>query len=137
MPRICTEQHIRQPAGPEQVSGEVKKALCIQESLGVMMTFDEVASKLQCELADIIMNRKEVNEYELIVYKYLFITELKIPVHEDLGVEIVEDSFVLYLIPDGLEFGVIRRLDDAFDRFRITFMPNDYGLVKLKFELSD
>jgi hypothetical protein len=54
-----------------------------------------------------------------------------------LGVEIVEDSFVLYLIPDGLEFGVIRRLDDAFDRFRITFMPNDYGLVKLKFELSD
>ena len=38
-----------------------------------MMTFDEVASKLQCELADIIMNRKEVNEYELIVYKYLFI----------------------------------------------------------------
>lgn len=102
-----------------------------------MMTFDEVASKLQCELADIIMNRKEVNEYELIVYKYLFITELKIPVHEDLGVEIVKDSFVLYLIPDGLEFGVIRRLDDAFDRFRITFMPNDYGLVKLKFELSD
>ena len=103
----------------------------------VQMTFDEVASKLQCELADIIMNRKEVNEYELIVYKYLFITELKIPVHEDLGVEIVEDSFVLYLIPDGLEFRVIRRLDDAFDRFRITFMPNDYGLVKLKFELSD
>ena len=26
---ICPEQHIRQPAGPEQVSGEVKKALCI------------------------------------------------------------------------------------------------------------
>ena len=102
-----------------------------------MMTFAEVANKLQSELEDIIRNRKEVNEYELIVYKYLFITELKIPVHEDLGVEIVEDSFLLHLIPDDLEFEVIRRLDDAFDSFRITFMPNDYKLIKLKFELSD
>ena len=101
------------------------------------MTFNEVASKLQSELEGIIRNKKEVNEYELIVYKYLFITELEIPVHDELGVEIDGDSFVLYIIPDDLEFEVIRKLDNAFDMFRITFMPNDYNLLKLKFELSD
>ena len=52
------------------------------------MNFPEIASKLQDELIDIIESGKEVNEYELIVFKYLFISELKIPVHEELGVEI-------------------------------------------------
>jgi hypothetical protein len=101
------------------------------------MTFDVIASKLQSEIADIIKNNKEVNDYELIVFKYVFISELKIPLFEELGVEVTEDSFILYIIPDDLEFEVIRRLDDAFDLFKLTFMPNDYNLIKIKFELSD
>lgn len=101
------------------------------------MTFDTVASKLQDELADIIENAKEVNEYELIVFKYVFISELNIPLLEDLGVEIVDDSFILYVIPDGLELNLLRDLADAFDRFDVTFMPNSYNILKLKFRLSD
>ncbi|WP_407392852.1 hypothetical protein [Methanobrevibacter sp.] len=100
-------------------------------------TFDVIASKLQGDLADIIENNKEVNDYELIVYKYVFISELKIPLHEDLGVEIIEDSFILYIIPDNLEFELLRKLDDAFDRFKASFMPNNYNILKMKFLLSD
>ncbi len=66
----------------------------------------------------------------------MFISELKIPLLEDLDVEISEDSFILHLIPDDLEFSVLRKLDDSFDRFEISFMPNDYGLIKLKFVLK-
>lgn len=95
------------------------------------MTFEVIASKLQSELVEIIKDNKEVNDYELIVYKYVFISELKIPLFEELGFELTEDSFILYIIPDDLEFSVIRRLDDAFDRFKLTFMPNDYNLIKL------
>ena len=101
------------------------------------MTFEVIASKLQSELVEIIKDNKEVNDYELIVYKYVFISELKIPLFEELGVDVTEDSFILYIIPDNLEFKTIRRLDDAFDRFKLTFMPNDYNLIKIKFELSD
>jgi len=101
------------------------------------MTFERIASKLQEELIEIIKSNKELNDYEIIVYKYVFISELGIPLLEDLGVEITEDSFILYIIPDDLEFEVIRRLDDAFDLFKLTFMPNDYNLIKIKFELSD
>ena len=43
------------------------------------MTFNAIASKLQDELADIIKSEKEVNDYELIVYKYVFISELNVP----------------------------------------------------------
>lgn len=93
--------------------------------------------KLQEELIDIIKNNKEVNDYELIVYKYVFISELKVPLMEDLGVEINEDSFVLYIIPDNLEFDLLRKLDDVFDRFKLSFMPNDYNIIKLRFLLSD
>ncbi len=101
------------------------------------MTFDVIASKLQSELVEIIKDNNEVNDYELIVYKYVFISELKIPLFEELGFELTEDSFILYIIPDDLEFSVIRRLDDAFDNFKLTFMPNDYNLIKIKFELCD
>ena len=101
------------------------------------MTFKAVSSKLQDELVDILKSEKEVNEYELIVYKYVFISELGIPLFEDLGVEINEDSFVLYIIPDDLQFAQLRDLDDAFDKFTITFLPNSYNLLKLKFRLSD
>ena len=101
------------------------------------MTFDTVASKLQTELIDIIENAKEVNEYELIVFKYLFISELNIPLLEDLGIEIVDDSFILYVIPDGLKLNLLRDLADAFDRFEVTFMSNSYNILKLKFRLSD
>ena len=101
------------------------------------MTFERIASKLQEELIEIIKSNKELNDYEIIVYKYVFISELGIPLLEDLGVEITEDSFILYIIPDDLEFEVVRRLDDAFDLFKLTFMPNDYNLIKIKFELSD
>ena len=100
-------------------------------------TFDVVASKLQEELTDIIKSNKEVNDYELIVYKYVFISELNIPLLEDLGIEIDEDSFILYIIPDDLKLDLLRKLDDAFDRFEATFMPNSYNIIKLKFKLSD
>ena len=101
------------------------------------MTFKTVSSKLQDELVDILKSEKEVNEYELIVYKYVFISELGIPLFEDLGVEINEDSFVLYILPDDLQFAQLRDLDDAFDKFTITFLPNSYNLLKLNFRLSD
>ncbi|MEE1335864.1 hypothetical protein [Methanobrevibacter sp.] len=101
------------------------------------MTFREIASKLQDELVDILKSKKQVNDYELIVYKYLFISELNVPVFEELGVEIKDDSFVLYVIPDDLEFSLLRDLDDAFDKFTVTFLPNSYNLLKLKFKLSD
>lgn len=101
------------------------------------MTFKAVSSKLQDELVDILKSEKEVNEYELIVYKYVFISELGIPLFEDLGVEINEDSFVLYIIPDDLQFAQLRDLDDAFDKFTLTFLPNSYNLLKLNFRLSD
>ena len=101
------------------------------------MTFKAVSSKLQDELVDILKSEKEVNDYELIVYKYVFISELGIPLFEDLGVEITEDSFVLYIIPDDLQFAQLRDLDDAFDKFTLTFLPNSYNLLKLNFRLSD
>ena len=104
---------------------------------GFNMTFKAIASKLQDELVDIIKSKKEVNDYELIVYKYLFISELNIPIFEELGVEITEDSFILYVIPDDLEFNLLRDLDDSFDKFTITFLPNSYNILKLKFKLSD
>ena len=100
-------------------------------------TFDVVASKLQDELIDVISNDNQVNDYELIVYKYVFISELNIPVVEDLGIEILEDAFVMYLILDGLKFSLLAKLDDAFDKFELVFMPNSYGVIKLKFLLSD
>ena len=104
---------------------------------GFSMTFKAIASKLQEELVDILKSGKEVNDYELIVYKYVFISELDIPLFEDLGVEINEDSFVLYIIPDDLEFAKLRDLDDAFDKFTARFLPNPYNLLKLSFRLSD
>ncbi|MBQ2636092.1 MAG: hypothetical protein IJG09_05270 [Methanobrevibacter sp.] len=103
----------------------------------IKITFEAIALKLQEELADIIENNKDVNDYELIVYKYVFISELKVPLLEDLGIEIEEDFFVLYIIPDDLEFDLLRKLDDVFDKFKVTFMPNDYNILKLKFTLSD
>ncbi len=103
----------------------------------IKITFGAIALKLQEELADIIKNDKEVNDYELIVYKYVFISELKIPLLEDLGIEIEDNFFVLYIIPDDLEFDLLRKLDDVFDRFKVTFMPNDYNILKLKFTLCD
>ena len=114
------------------------KEICFLRGINITEeTFEAVASKLQDELAEIIMNNKEVNEYELIVYKYMFISELKVPLLEDLGVEIKEDSFMIYIIPDDLEFSLLRKIDDAFDRFTLSFMPNEYGLLKLRFMLSD
>lgn len=89
--------------------------------------------KLQDELADIIINGKEINEYELIVYKYVFSSELGLPVFDDVNFKIEDDSFIIHVIPDDLELSLLRKLDDAFDRFAVTFMPNDYKVIKLKF----
>lgn len=100
------------------------------------MTFQAVAGGLKDELVEIISNGKEVNDYELIVFKYVFISELKIPVHEELGIEITEDSFILYVIPDDLQFNVLRNLVDSFEEFEVTFLPNPYCLIKLKFKLT-
>ena len=71
------------------------------------------------------------------MYKYIFISELKVPLLEELGIEIRDDSFILYIIPDDLELGFLRKLDDAFDRFKVTFMPNPYNIIKLRFRLCD
>lgn len=101
------------------------------------MTFEAVAVKIQDELADIIKSKKELNEYELIVYKYVFISELEIPLLEDLEVEITEDSFILYVVPDDLEFELLRKLDDNFNKFKISFLPNSYNILKLRFKLRD
>jgi len=96
-------------------------------------TFDVIAQKLQEELTDIIKSKKEVNDYELIVYKYIFISELKIPLLEDLGVEITDDAFILYVIPDDLQFSCLRQLDDVFDKFEMSFMANEFNILKIKF----
>lgn len=96
-----------------------------------------MAFKIQNELIDIINSNKELNDYELIVYKYVFITELKIPLLDDFGIEITEDSFILYIIPDDMKFSLLRKLDDAFNKFELSFMPNPYNVIKLKFMLSD
>lgn len=71
------------------------------------------------------------------MYKYIFISELRIPLLEELGMEINEDSFVLYIIPDDLKLDTLIRLAEAFDKFEISFMPNPYNLIKLRFLLSD
>lgn len=99
-------------------------------------TFNVTASKLQEELIGSIENEKDLNDYELIVYKYIFISELGMPLLEDLDVEISEDGFSLHVIPDNLEFDLLRRLDDVFDRFELRFMPNEYNIIKLKFLLK-
>lgn len=101
------------------------------------MTFDVIASKIQDELAEIISNGDEVNDYGLIVYKYVFISELKIPVHEDLGIKIKENSFVLHIIPDDLEFELLENLVNAFDKFKVKFKANDYNIIKLEFVMRD
>lgn len=102
------------------------------------MTFEPaVARKLKEELIDIIKKRKDVNEYGMIVYKYVFITELGMPLQEDLGIEIMHDSFILYIIPDNLKFNLLKELADEFKEFEISFMSNSHNLIKLKFKLSD
>ena len=100
-------------------------------------TFDVVATKLQSELADAINLNKQVNDYELIVYKFMFIDELGIPLLQDLEIKICEDSFIIHVIPNDLDFDLLKKLDNAFDKFKITFMPNKYNVVKLKFTLCD
>lgn len=99
--------------------------------------FRKVALKLQDELADIIMGDGQANEYELIVFKYVFSTELEIPLLDDLSIEMDEDSFSIYVIPDDLPFSKLRQLVDVFDRFDVIFMSNSYNSIKLKFVLSD
>ena len=101
------------------------------------MTFKDIAGKLQEELVGIIRNDAEVNDYELIVYKYVFITELEIPLHEELGIKVCENSFVLHIIPDDLEFGLLEKLVYTFDKFKAKFKANKYNIIKLEFELCD
>lgn len=100
-------------------------------------TFEAIAFKLQEELMEIIKNDEDVNEYQLITFKYIFISELKIPLLEDLGIEINENSFSLYIIPDDLKLNVLTKLDNVFDKFQVSFKPNSYNLLKLNFKLSD
>ena len=88
-------------------------------------------------MENIIKSNVEVNDYQLIMYKYIFISELKVPLQEDLGIQIEEGSFILYVIPDDLKLSILRKIDDAFDKFNVTFMPNSYNLIKLKFSLCD
>lgn len=103
----------------------------------IIMTFEAISAKLQDELAEIIKSGADVNDYELIVFKYVFISELKIPLLEDFGIEITEDSFVLYIIPKNLEFGLLEKLVNAFDKFKARFKANNYNIIKLEFVLCD
>ena len=100
-------------------------------------TFEVITSKLQDELSDIIKNHVEVNDYQIIMYKYILITELEIPLLEDIGIEINEDSFILYIIPVDLDFGVLKKLELAFDKFKLSFMANKLNVLKLRFRLTD
>ena len=59
------------------------------------------------------------------------------PLVEDLNFEIVDDGFVVYIIPDNLKFDLLVRLNNEFDKFEIMFMPNSYNVLKLKFVLCD
>ena len=61
---------------------------------------------------------------------------MKIPLLEDLGVEIDDGSFILYIIPDDLKFNTLNRLDESFDKFELIFMSNQYNLLKLKFVIK-
>lgn len=99
----------------------------------IVITFEQMASKLQEELVDIIVNDKKVDDYELIVYKYVFSSELGVPIFDDLNFEISGDSFFIHIIPDNLELDFLRKLDDAFDKFKVTFVANPYNIIKLKF----
>ena len=99
--------------------------------------FRRIASKLQEELAEIIETNKQVNDYELIVYRYMFSAELEIPLLEDLAIEMDEESFSIHVIPDNLSFDKLRLLDDAFDKFELIFVVNPYNVIKLKFLLCD
>ena len=103
----------------------------------IIMTFEAISTKLQDELTEIIQSDAEVNEYELIVFKYVFISELKIPLLEDFGIEITEDSFVLYIIPEDLEFSLLEKLVNAIDKFKARFKANNYNIIKLEFVLCD
>ena len=112
------------------------KKICFHWGIKISQeTFNEIALKLQEELFDIIICNKQIDEYRLIVYKYIFISELNIPLLENLSIEITEDSFIVYIVPDELEFSLLRKLDDIFDKFEIKFMPNEYNLIKLKFKV--
>ena len=84
---------------------------------------------------EIIKNSDEINEYGLIVYKYVFLNELNIPLLEDLGIKINDDSFDLYIVPDDLDFNILRMLDDTFDKFKLKFKSNPYNIIKLRFTL--
>lgn len=86
-------------------------------------------------MASVIQNKKQINEYELIVYKYMFISELGMPLFDEKEIEIDSDSFTVHMIPDALEFDRLRKLDDAFYRFDLIFMPNVYNLLKIRFNL--
>ncbi|MDO5859768.1 hypothetical protein [Methanobrevibacter sp.] len=95
--------------------------------------FRKVALKVQDEMVQIIGNNRQVNDYELIVYKYVFSKELEIPLIDDLAIEVADDGFILYILPDNLPFNKLRMLDDVFEKFEIEFMPNSYNVLKLKF----
>lgn len=101
--------------------------------IGDYITFEKIASKLQDELIESIADNRQLNDYELIVYKYVFSSELGVPIVDDLNFEIKENSFFINVIPDDLELDLLRKLDDVFDKFKVTFAPNPYNVIKLKF----
>ena len=94
-------------------------------------TFEMMASKLQDELLEIIENHYELNDYELIMYKYVFTSQLNL--NEVRLFEIDEDSFTLTIVPENLEFKYLRQVDDAFDKFELILLPDQF--VKIKFRV--
>lgn len=97
----------------------------------------QIVSKLQKDLLEIIQNNYDTNEYELLVYKYVFSNELNILLsYDEPFLEINEDSFDLYVIPDNLSLNHLRLIDDLFDKFELTLQTDERpNILKIKFEV--
>ena len=81
------------------------------------------------DIIELISNNMRVD------FKEHFLNELNIPLLEDLGIKINDDSFDLYIVPDDLDFNILRMLDDTFDKFKLKFKSNPYNIIKLRFTL--
>ena len=94
-------------------------------------TFSQVAETLQNELIDLVKIGNKLDDYQIILYNYLFTKELDFPT---LHIEIKENHFILYVVPDDLSVKHLRLIDDTFDKFELTFLENSQeNSIRLKF----
>lgn len=86
---------------------------------------------MQKELSALVKTGDDLDDYQVILYNYLFTTELSFPI---MHIEIKENSFILHVVPDDLKVKQIRLIDDAFDKFELVFLSNSpEKLMRLKF----